>query len=235
MKDPWDRRAPATAGSVARANGRLRRDHGEAAAGARTRIVREGCAASRSVARVAPEMEVTVIRGAFSWARSFVALVPLVLACSGSQQNVDSPSGETGTGAETSAGEATSTGEDTAGGASSPPPASGAGGLNKEQTEQMELVLKRGSKKAEQCSESVPDGKGGAGEVKVLFDGQKGRITEVTVGPPWAGTSMEACIKRSFVGEIILPFEGDPLEVPYDIKIPEKQGAAADPKAGKKP
>ena len=54
-------------------------------------------------------------------------------------------------------------------------------------------------------------------------------------GPPWAGTSMESCIQRSFVGEIIVPFEGDPLEVPYDVKIPEKKGAAVDPKKpGKK-
>ncbi len=48
---------------------------------------------------------------------------------------------------------------------------------------------------------TVPDGKGGEGEVRVLFDGQKGRITEVTVGAPWAGTSMESCVKRSFVGD----------------------------------
>jgi hypothetical protein len=176
-----------------------------------------------------------MMRGALNWTRSLVALVPLLLACSGSQQNVENPSGET---TETTATDDIAQAEALG---KRPPPSSSSGeekgGLNSAQREQMELVLKRGGKKAEQCSESVPDGKGGEGEVQVLFDGQKGRITEVTVGNPWAGTSMESCIKRSFVGEIVLPFDGDPLEVPYTIKIPEKKGAApADPKKpGKKP
>lgn len=175
-----------------------------------------------------------MMRGAFHWTRSLVALSPLILACSGSQQNVENPSGET---TETTASDDMAQADALA---SKPPPSSAStesGGLNAAQREQMELVLKRGGKKAEQCSESVPEGKGGEGEVQVLFDGQKGRITEVTVGAPWVGTPMESCIKRSFVGEIVLPFEGDPLEVPYTVKIPEKKGAApADPKKpGKKP
>lgn len=173
-----------------------------------------------------------MLRGLFSWTRALLALAPFVIACSGSQQNPETPAGDTSaTGNETTGNETSAT-EDTGAGSGSatPPPSNESGGLNATQREQMELVLKRGAKKAENCSESVPDGKGGAGEVKVLFDGQKGRITEVTVGAPWAGTSMESCIKRSFVGEIIVPFEGDPLEVPYDIKVPEKKGAAPDPK-----
>lgn len=181
-------------------------------------------------------------RGAFYWTRSFVLLLPLVLACSGgNQKDAEVPTGEgSGSGSESAEG------TEGSGSAESPSPhtktqpsggSEGSGGLNDSQKEQMEVVLKRGSKKAENCSESVPDGKGGEGEVKVLFDGQKGRVTEVTVGAPWAGTSMEACVKRAFVGEIIVPFEGDPLEVPYTIKIPERKGApAADPKKpGKKP
>ncbi len=172
-----------------------------------------------------------MVRGLFSWTRSLLALVPFVIACSGSQQNPETPEGgETSTWKDPTedtkwsdkpSPDTSSSGSDSS---------EGAGGLNATQREQMEIVLKRGAKKAENCSESVPDGKGGAGEVKVLFDGQKGRVTDTTVGAPWAGTSMEACIKRSFVGEIIVPFEGDPLEVPYDIKIPEKKGGAADPK-----
>jgi hypothetical protein len=183
-------------------------------------------------------MEVPVLRGLVPWTRSLLALVPFVIACSGSQQNPETPEG----GGETSTWKdpteetkwSDKPSNDTSGGSSS---GSGeSGGLNATQREQMEIVLKRGAKKAENCSESVPDGKGGAGEVKVLFDGTKGRITEVTVGAPWAGTSMESCIQRSFVGEIIVPFEGDPLEVPYDVKIPEKKGGVAvDPKKpGKK-
>lgn len=179
--------------------------------------------------------------GLFLWARSLLALVPFVIACSGSQPNPDTPAnGETST-ADPAWKDPT---EETKWSDKPSPDTSGSkgssgsgesGGLNATQREQMEIVLKRGAKKAENCSESVPDGKGGAGEVQVLFDGVKGRITEVTVGAPWAGTPMESCIKRSFVGEIIVPFEGDPLEVPYDIKIPEKKGAAPDPKKpGKK-
>jgi hypothetical protein len=101
--------------------------------------------------------------------------------------------------------------------------------LNPEQKKQMEVVLHRGGEKAANCTEVVQDAPPGEGEVKVTFDGQKGRVTEVTVGPPFAGTPAEACIKRSFVGEIIVPFEGDPLEVPYTVKLPPKKGAAAPP------
>lgn len=181
-------------------------------------------------------------RLSFSWARSLVLLLPLVIACSGgNQKDAEVPTGD-------GSGEGSGSGSETDPGTSdSPPPkptkssggSEGSGGLNDTQKEQMEIVLKRGSKKAENCSESVPDGKGGEGEVRVLFDGQKGRVTDVTVGAPWAGTSMESCVKRAFVGEIIVPFEGDPLEVPYTIKIPDRKSpiaAPADPKKpGKKP
>lgn len=110
------------------------------------------------------------------------------------------------------------------------------GGLNEEQRKQMEIALRRGGDKAAQCpqstgNEDVPRGKG---EVRVTFDGKKGRITEVSVGAPWAGTAIEACIKRSFVGEIVLPFEGEALEVPYTVDIPAKAAAAAPPKPKKK-
>lgn len=168
-----------------------------------------------------------MIRGAWLWARSFVVLVPLLGACSGTQQkDADVPLGDTS---------ATDTPKEDTGATSSPPPQPEPGGLNDTQREMMELILKRGAKKAENCSVSVSDGKGGEGEVKVLFDGQKGRVTDVTVGAPWVGTSMESCIKRSWVGEIIVPFDGDPLEVPYSIKIPQGAAPAVDPKKpGKK-
>ena len=103
-------------------------------------------------------------------------------------------------------------------------------GLNEEQQAQMMIALKRGGEKASKCAEGGPDAPGGEGEVKVLFDGKKGRVTEATVGPPFAGTPVEACIKRAFVGEIVLPFDGDPKEVPYSVKLPEKKGAAPDKK-----
>jgi hypothetical protein len=96
------------------------------------------------------------------------------------------------------------------------------GGLNEDQKKQMEIALRRGGDKAAQCptSTGIEDVPRGKGEVKVVFDGQKGRITEVTVGPPWAGGPIESCIKRSFIGEIVLPFEGEPLEVPYTVELP---------------
>lgn len=174
-----------------------------------------------------------MIRSVLHWTRSFVVLAPFILACSGSQpKDSETPSND-GSG-ENDAKPADDTGD------SQPPPAkpssgdtgnSGeSGGLNDTQKEQMEIVLKRGHKKAENCSASVPEGKGGEGEVKVLFDGQKGRITDVTVGAPWAGTPMESCLKRAWIGEIVLPFDGDPLEVPYPVKIPERVGQTVDAK-----
>lgn len=108
------------------------------------------------------------------------------------------------------------------------------GGLNSEQKQQMEVALRRGGGKAANCPEVVPDAPSGEGEVKVVFDGQKGRVTDVIVGSPFVGTPAEACIKRAFVGEIIIPFDGEPLEVPYNIKLPPKKGAATPAKDDKK-
>jgi hypothetical protein len=99
--------------------------------------------------------------------------------------------------------------------------------LNPDQKKQMEIALRRGGDKAANCAEVVPDAPTGEGNVKVVFDGQKGRVTDVLVGPPFAGTPVEACVKRSFVGEIVLPFDGDPLEVPYTVKLPSKKAAPA--------
>ena len=118
-------------------------------------------------------------------------------------------------------------GEGDGAGEATPPPEQ-SGSLNEEQKKQMEIALRRGSEKAAQCPQSsgIEDVPRGKGEVKVVFDGQKGRVTEVTVGPPWAGTAIENCIKRSFVGEIVLPFDGEPLEVPYGIELPPRKDAA---------
>jgi len=104
-------------------------------------------------------------------------------------------------------------------------------GLSADQKAQMEIALRRGGEKAANCAKVVPDGPRGEGEVKVTFDGKKGRATDVTVGPPWAGTDVESCIKRSFVGEIIVPFDGE-LEVPYTVKLAAKE---EDPSKTKKP
>ncbi|WP_437315341.1 hypothetical protein [Sorangium sp. So ce385] len=106
-------------------------------------------------------------------------------------------------------------------------PSDSGGGLNADQKKQMEIALRRGGDKAANCAEVVPNAPTGEGEVKVVFDGQKGRVTDVLVGPPFAGTPAEACVKRAFVGEIVLPFEGEPLEVPYTVKLPSKKSGSA--------
>ena len=56
--------------------------------------------------------------------------------------------------------------------------------LTADQKAQMEIALRRGGEKAANCAKGVPDGPRGEGEVKVTFDGKKGRATEVTVGAP---------------------------------------------------
>jgi hypothetical protein len=111
--------------------------------------------------------------------------------------------------------------------------------LTDAQREQMEIALRRGGDKAANCDKVVPGSPTGEGEVKVTFDGKKGRAVDVTVGPPWAGTDAESCIKRAFIGEIVVPFDGS-LEVPYTVKVGVKAAAAdkgkkATPTKKKKP
>jgi hypothetical protein len=105
------------------------------------------------------------------------------------------------------------------------PKAAEASGLTPDQKAQMEIALRRGGDKAANCASVVPDGPKGEGEVTVTFDGKKGRSVDAKVGPPFAGTAMEACIKRSFIGEIVVPFDGD-LDVPYTVKVGVKGGSA---------
>ncbi len=98
----------------------------------------------------------------------------------------------------------------------------------------MKIALRRGGDKATNCYRAANKVPAGEGEVKVTFDGEKGRAVDVTVPAPWAGLDIvEACIKRSFVNEIVVPFEGN-LEVPYAIKLGPKdvpsKGKTKDPK-----
>lgn len=102
--------------------------------------------------------------------------------------------------------------------------------LNEDQIKQMEIALKRGSTKAANCSTVVENAPNGEGTVDVTFDGKIGKITDVEVGPPFAGTAVESCIKRSFIGEYCLPFDGDPKVVHYKVKLPAKGAPAEAPK-----
>jgi hypothetical protein len=104
--------------------------------------------------------------------------------------------------------------------------APGGGRLNREQSEQIQVALRRGSTKAVQCPDVVPNAPSGDAEVKVTFDGKKGRSVDASVGPPFAGTPIEACIKRAYLDEIIVPFEGAPLDMTTHVKI---AGKAAPP------
>lgn len=103
--------------------------------------------------------------------------------------------------------------------------------FNLEQEEQLKVALRRGGAKAANCIGVASDAKAGEGEVSVLFDGKIGKAVDVTVGQPWAGNPLvESCIKRAFIGEYVVPFEGK-LEVPYTVKM-GKTEAPADPKKG---
>jgi hypothetical protein len=123
----------------------------------------------------------------------------------------------------------------------SPPPAKAPeaskeqdGALTSDQKAQMEIALRRGGEKASQCINVAADAKAGEGEVKVTFDGKIGKATDVAVGAPWAGIPLvESCIKRAFVGEYVVPFEGQ-LEVPYTIKLGKAEDAKKDPKKDSK-
>ena len=101
------------------------------------------------------------------------------------------------------------------------------GGLTQDQKAQMEIALRRGGDKAANCATVVPDAPHGEGKVKVLFDGKKGRCVDVTVGAPFAGTPVESCIKRAFVGEFVVPFDGQ-REVPYTVKLAAKPAEEPD-------
>jgi hypothetical protein len=153
-----------------------------------------------------------------------VALIPV--ACGGSQSQPDDPNSV----------EAMLKTPDKPP-ADSPPKSEGSGGggkesakdedLNEAQKTQMEIALRRGGDKASNCASVVPGSAKGEGEVKVTFDGKKGRAIDVTVGAPWAGTDAEGCIKRAFIGEIVVPFEGT-LEVPYTVKVGKSDDKKAD-------
>jgi hypothetical protein len=95
--------------------------------------------------------------------------------------------------------------------------------LNVDQEKQMAIALNRGEKKAANCSLVVENAPTGEGAVKVTFDGKIGKATDAEVLAPFAGTAVESCIKRSFVGEYCLPFEGEPIVRRHPIKLPAKK------------
>jgi hypothetical protein len=92
--------------------------------------------------------------------------------------------------------------------------------LSTEEKEYMAIALKRGGQKAARCAEAMGVVFSGEGEVKVVFDGKKGRITDAILGAPFADSPVAGCIRRAFIGEIVLPFDGEAIQVPYRVVLP---------------
>ncbi|MEM6789448.1 MAG: hypothetical protein AAF715_18145 [Myxococcota bacterium] len=88
------------------------------------------------------------------------------------------------------------------------------------------IALARGARKVKNCRETA-DVPPGEGDVEVVFDGTKGRVTDVILGPEWMTLpdAAQVCIRKSYVGEIVPPFEGDAKRT-TTVVIPEK-GAGA--------
>ncbi|MFO0612299.1 MAG: hypothetical protein U0414_06915 [Polyangiaceae bacterium] len=105
------------------------------------------------------------------------------------------------------------------------------GDMNDEQKDSIRGAIKTGVDSSKQCFASVPSAKTtGEGEVKVTFDGSTGHVSNVEVGAPFAGSELEACIKKAFDTQIVLKFDGAPLTVPTTIKIDKPKTDTPKPK-----
>jgi hypothetical protein len=85
--------------------------------------------------------------------------------------------------------------------------------LNSDVVAQFEISLRRGETKAKNCFQTLPVTARGPVKLSVVFDGNRGRIIETVVQAPYADTVVTACLRRAFIGEIILPFDGEPRTV----------------------
>jgi hypothetical protein len=87
--------------------------------------------------------------------------------------------------------------------------------------EAAKVVLKRGGRKAQNCPNVVPDTPLEESDIDVVFDGTKGRVVDVDLSTSsFSGASEQAqkCIKNSFIGEILPPFDGKKV-MPFTLKI----------------
>lgn len=108
-------------------------------------------------------------------------------------------------------------------------------GLDEDQKAQFKVALRRGKDKSAECSSVVKAAPAGKGDVQITFDGKKGRATDATVGSPFAGTEVESCIKKSFIGEVVLPFDGAPRTVSQEVELKASAPAAPAAPDPKKP
>ncbi len=116
--------------------------------------------------------------------------------------------------------------------AKAPPPIETAapGEISQETKDQIKVALRRGGEKSAQCNKAANANVVGEGTVDVLVDGKIGKVIDATVGAPFAGTAVEECIKRAFINEYALPFEGQ-LTIPYSITLTANTAAPKkDPK-----
>jgi len=95
------------------------------------------------------------------------------------------------------------------GGTVKDPDVPGLNGANFDQ-EAADVLLKRGGRKAAECTKVVPGMPTGEFSVDVVFDGKKGKIVDVQLGAGLGGASDlgQQCVKNSFIGEFIQPFDG---------------------------
>ena len=100
--------------------------------------------------------------------------------------------------------------------------------------EQAQVVLKRGDRKARNCSTVATDAPTGEGELEVVFDGPKGRIVDVKIGYNFQGSGDNAlqCIKNAYIGEIIPPFDGTKT-VTHSLDMSAKEGDGKEGKEAK--
>jgi hypothetical protein len=95
-------------------------------------------------------------------------------------------------------------------------------GFTDDQKAQMQVALRRGGAKAAQCVDVVAHSPRAEGEVKVKFDGQKGRAVDVEVPSVFTQTpKLEDCIKNAFMHEYVMRFDGE-LVVPFALKLEPK-------------
>jgi hypothetical protein len=99
------------------------------------------------------------------------------------------------------------------------------------------LELRRASRSAETCPESVTE-KSPKGKAKVtLLFVNDGHAKDPTVDPPYADTAVGKCILRAMGAVIVKNFEGSPKTIHYEIDLTggKKSGPldGVDEKAGK--
>ncbi|MSP23983.1 MAG: hypothetical protein EXR75_02235 [Myxococcales bacterium] len=77
--------------------------------------------------------------------------------------------------------------------------------------EAAQIVLKRGTRKAQECPKVAVGTPIGEGTIEVVFDGPSGQIAEVDLGSHFGGANEDgrACLRNAFVGEIIPNFTGN--------------------------